>query len=128
MVRLTNVSVGNATWSTITTPFVGSVSSVRQGRNANEIMATIHNYGVTSVWHSDDGGANWTSKEGNLPDIPVRDILQNPLDPTEVILGTQLGVWVTTNFDDANPTWSQAYNGMSDASVTSHKHRPSQQT
>ncbi|WP_106794594.1 CUB domain-containing protein [Aquimarina sp. Aq78] len=119
LLRLTNVGLGAANWAEINTPFVGSVSSVRLGATANDIMVTIHNYGVTSIWYSSDAGVNWSSKEGDLPDIPVRDILQNPLDRTEVIVGTQLGVWVTTNFDAANPNWIRSQNGMSDASVTS---------
>ncbi|WP_408025050.1 GEVED domain-containing protein, partial [Tenacibaculum sediminilitoris] len=119
LLKLTNVTNSNATWSSINTPFVGSVSSVRFGATENDIFVTIHNYGVTSVWATSDGGTNWVSKEGNLPNIPVRDILQNPLDRTEAILATQLGVWSTSNFNDANPNWNQAYNGMSDVSVTS---------
>ncbi|QKX03629.1 T9SS type A sorting domain-containing protein [Aquimarina sp. TRL1] len=117
--RLTNVGVGAANWAEINTPFVGSVSSVRLGATANDLLVTIHNYGVTSIWYSSDAGVNWVSKEGNLPDIPVRDILQNPLDRTEVIVATQLGVWMSNNFDNANPVWRQSYNGMSDVSVTS---------
>lgn len=117
--RLTNVRLGRADWVEINTPFVGSISSIQFGETANDLMVTMHNYGVTSVWYSSDAGVNWVSKEGNLPDIPVRDILQNPLDRTEVILATQLGVWVTNNFDAVNPDWNQSYNGMSDASVTS---------
>ncbi len=119
LLRLTNVRRGGATWAEINTPFVGSVSSVRLGATANDLMVTIHNYGVTSVWASSDAGANWVNKEGDLPDIPVRDLLQNPLDRTEVIVATQLGVWVTKDFNAANPTWVQSQNGMSDASVTS---------
>ncbi|WP_103068389.1 fibronectin type III domain-containing protein [Aquimarina sediminis] len=119
LIKLTNVGVGAATWTSINTPFVGSVSSVRLGATANDIMVTIHNYGVTSVWYSSDAGTNWVSKEGNLPDIPVRDILQNPLDASEVIVATQLGVWVSKNFNATNPSWTQSQNGMSDASVTS---------
>ena len=119
LLRLTGVTNTNASFSTIATPFVGSVSSVRYGETANDIFVTIHNYGVTSVWATSDAGANWTSKEGDLPNIPVRDILQNPLNRNEAILATQLGVWSTSNFNDANPNWSQAYNGMSDVSVTS---------
>ena len=119
LLKLTNVTNSNATWSNINTPFVGSVSSVRFGATEDDIFVTIHNYGVTSVWATSDGGTNWVNKEGNLPNIPVRDILQNPLDRTEAILATQLGVWSTSNFNDASPNWSQAYNGMSDVSVTS---------
>ncbi|WP_299115474.1 immunoglobulin-like domain-containing protein [uncultured Winogradskyella sp.] len=119
LVRLSSVSNNSATFTTINTPFVGSVSSVRYGETANDIFVTIHNYGVTSVWATSNGGSSWTSKEGDLPNIPVRDILQNPLNRDEAIVATQLGVWSTSNFNSTNPTWTQAYNGMSDVSVTS---------
>ena len=56
LLRLTNVTNNSATFSTITTPFVGSVSSVRFGATANDLIVTIHNYGVTSVWYSSIGG------------------------------------------------------------------------
>ena len=119
LLKLTNVTNSNATWTNIVTPFVGSISSVRFGATEDDIFVTMHNYGVTSVWSTSNGGTNWVDKEGDLPNIPVRDILQNPLDRTEAILATQLGVWSTSNFNEANPTWTQAYNGMSDVSVTS---------
>ena len=119
LLRLSNVTNSSASFSAITTPFVGSVSSIRFGETANDLIVTMHNYGVTSIWYSSDAGANWTSKEGNLPNIPVRDFLQNPLSRNEAIVATQLGVWRTSDFDASNPSWTQAYNGMSDASVTS---------
>ncbi len=119
LVRLTNVTNSSATFTTISTPFIGAVSSVRYGETSNDIFVTIHNYGVTSVWSTSNGGSSWQNKEGDLPNIPVRDMLQNPLNRNEAILATQLGIWSTNNFNDANPSWSQAYNGMSDVSVTS---------
>ncbi len=119
LVRMTNVTNSNATFTTINTPFVGSVSSVRYGETANDIFVTIHNYGVASVWSTSNAGSTWQNKEGNLPNLPVRDMLQNPLNRNEAILATQLGVWSTDNFNDANPNWTQAFNGMSDASITS---------
>ncbi|SNR17233.1 fibronectin type III domain-containing protein [Tenacibaculum jejuense] len=118
LLRLSGVNNSNATFTQINTPFVGSISSVRFGATENDIFVTMHNYGVVSVWATTDGGANWVSREGNLPNIPVRDILQNPLDRNEAILATQLGVWSTSNFNAAAPNWTQAYNGMSDVSVT----------
>jgi len=109
---------GAPTWTDISGgSFIGSISDVEFGSSENEIFVTIHNYGVTSVWYSTDGGTNWSSKEGNLPDIPVKCILNNPLLANEVIIGTSLGVWKTTNFSDASPTWLQSNNGMSDVPV-----------
>ena len=78
----------------------------------------MHNYGVVNIWYTNDGGASWLNKEGNLPDLPVNTILQNPLNYNEVIIGTDLGVWFTTNFSTASPEWNQAYNGMSNVKVT----------
>ncbi|WP_397363782.1 thrombospondin type 3 repeat-containing protein [Olleya sp. R77988] len=97
---------------------VGSISDIEFGASENEIFLTIHNYGVQSIWYTNDGGAIWQEKEGDLPDMPVKAILQNPLNPNEVIIGTELGVWFTNNFSDASPSWNQAFNGMSNVKVT----------
>jgi photosystem II stability/assembly factor-like uncharacterized protein len=115
----TNTFPNNPEWSDITGPdFLGSVSDIEFGTNENEIFVTMHNYGVQNIWYTNDGGTTWEGKEGNLPDIPVKAILQNPLLIEEVIIGTELGVWRTSNFSDANPTWIQSYNGMSNVKVT----------
>ncbi|MBR9915218.1 MAG: T9SS type A sorting domain-containing protein [Algicola sp.] len=97
--------------------FIGSISDIEFGTSENEIFVTVHNYGVQSIWFTDDGGASWRSLEGNLPDLPVKCILQNPLIPQELIIGTDLGVWATADYTVTNPTWVQAYNGMSDVQV-----------
>ncbi|WP_299156376.1 thrombospondin type 3 repeat-containing protein [uncultured Tenacibaculum sp.] len=114
LLKVKNANIGTGEWSEITGPnFVGSVSDIEFGENENEIFVTMHNYGVTSIWFTNDGGTNWLNKEGNLPDIPVKSILQNPVTTNEVIIGTVLGVWKTKNFNAAAPTWTQSYNGMS---------------
>lgn len=97
--------------------FVGSISDIEFGQSEQEIFVTMHNYGVVSVWFTANGGSNWTNIEGNLPDIPVKCILQNPLIPQELIIGTELGVWATPDYTVANPVWIQTYNGMSDVTV-----------
>jgi len=109
---------GSPTWNNITGgSFVGSISDIEFGQNESEIFVTMHNYGVTSIWFTSDGGSTWASKEGNLPDLPVKCILQNTLLPNEVIIGTELGVWATANYTLASPVWIQVYNGMSDVTV-----------
>jgi len=105
-------------WTNISGPsFVGSISDIEFGQSESEIFVTMHNYGVTSIWFTSNGGTSWSSKEGDLADMPVKCILQNPLEPEEVIIGTQIGVWSTTDITAASPTWVQSNNGMSDVPV-----------
>ncbi len=118
LIRIDNADGAVApTWTNITGSFVGSISDIEFGATELDIFVTIHNYGVTSVWATDDGGTTWRSIEGDLPDIPVKCILQNPLYTDQVIIGTALGVWATNDYTAASPTWVQAYNGMSDVAV-----------
>lgn len=105
-------------WSDISdSGFVGSISDIAFGLNEQEIFVSMHNYGVTSIWFTSDGGTNWSSIEGDFPDIPVKCILQNPLIPEEVIIGTELGIWATADYTAANITWVPTTNGMSDVTV-----------
>ena len=38
--------------------------------NADRVMVTFSNYGVQSLFHSDNGGSNWTAVGGNLEEFP----------------------------------------------------------
>lgn len=128
LLKLTNANT-SPTWSDISGPdFAGSVSCIELGATENDIYVTFLNYGVTSVFYTSDGGTNWSAKEGNLPDLPVRAILANPLNTDEVIVGTELGVWATNNFSSGNPEWHQAQNGMKDVPVTSFDLRTADNT
>ena len=118
VLKVENANTGSPTWTDISgSEFIGSVSDIEFGVNESEIFVTMHNYGVVNIWYTNDGGTTWNNKEGNLPDLPVKSILQNPLNTEEVIIGTDLGVWKTTNFSNTTPTWTQAYNGMSNVPV-----------
>jgi len=114
-------SIGDATW-------VGAVSDIRYGATENDIFVTFHNYGVVNVWYSSNGGTSWQNKEGNLPNLPVKTILQNPNATNEVILGTELGVWYTVDFNAAAPNWRRANNGMKDVKVLSFDYRSTDNT
>lgn len=129
VLRIDGANGSSQTWTELTQPgSVGSVSSIEFGETENDIFVTFHNWGIVSIYASEDGGKTWKNKEGNLPNIPVKCILQNPLLPNEVIIGTELGVWVTSNFKADNPTWVQSYNGMRDVKVMSFDLRKSDNT
>ncbi|WP_452232977.1 PA domain-containing protein [Lacinutrix sp. MEBiC02595] len=113
-----NANTATPTWTNLDQRrIVGSISDVEFGQSEDEMFVTVHNYGVNNVWYSGDAGTTWEEKDGNLPDLPVKAILQNPLNLEEVLIGTELGVWYTSNFSSTSPTWTQAFNGMSDVKV-----------
>jgi hypothetical protein len=121
-------------WSDITgSGFVGSISDISFGANDSQIFVTMSNYGVTSIWYTLNGGTNWYSLEGNLPDLPVRAILQNPLATNELMVGTELGVWYTIGFNPTTSsnqalTWYHSFNGMSNVKVTDLDLQPNSPT
>ncbi len=95
----------------------GSISCVEIGANENELLVTFSNYGVNSIWYSADGGSIWNSKEGDLPDMPVRWALFNPNNREQVILATELGVWVTYDLSSASPEWDPSNSGLANTRV-----------
>ncbi|GHC56156.1 GEVED domain-containing protein [Ulvibacter litoralis] len=129
IIRLDNASTASPTWTSKSiSGMVGAVSDIRYGQTENDIMVTFHNYGVVSIWATTDGGDNWVNKEGDLPNMPVKTILQNPLRLDEVIIGTELGVWSTSNWSSSSPNWVQSQNGMSNVKVMNFEMRAADYT
>ena len=124
-----NANTAAPTWTEISGPnFIGSISDIEFGETSNDIIISFYNFGVNNVWVTDDNGATWFAKDGNLPNLPIYTILQNPLNRNEVLVGTALGVWKTTNFNDATPTWEPSFNGMSNVMVTDLDYRAADNT
>lgn len=57
--------------------------------------------GVGHLWKTTDGGSSWIDVSGNLPDVPVNDIV---LSNGRLVVGTDLGVVVSAN---GGSTWSR---------------------
>lgn len=129
LIRVDNANTTSPVWTNISGPqFLGSVSDIEFGTTEQEIFVTMHNYGVQSIWYSNDGGTTWSGKEGNLPDIPVKAILKNPLLNEEVIIGTEEGIFVTGDFNSSSPNWIQTNNGMTSVRVVDLDLRASDNT
>ncbi|PKF74559.1 T9SS type A sorting domain-containing protein [Chryseobacterium sp. PMSZPI] len=126
--RVTNANTASYTPTLLTSPAAGTISDIEFGANENEIIVTLSNYNVVNVFYSTDGGTTWQNKEGNLPDMPVRTVLRNPDDPNEVLLGTEMGVWGTTNFLSASPVWASTTGNIGNVKITNLDYRPSTRT
>ena len=49
------------------------------------------------VFRTTDAGVTWTNISNNLPDVPILDIKVDPTDPTDIFLGSDVGVFRSTN-------------------------------
>lgn len=125
--KITNANSSPSTTSIGSSLPSGNISCVEIGASENELLVTYTNYGVTSVWYTNNGGTSWVSKEGNLPNMPVRWALFNPNDRNEVLLATEVGVWSTTNLNNSSPSWNPSNSGLANVRVDMLQMRDSDQ-
>jgi hypothetical protein len=96
---------------------IGSVSCIAIGASEDTLLVTFSNYGVSSVWKTNDGGENWMEVEGNLPDMPVRWALLHPQNNNIAMIATELGIWVTYDLSAGEVSWSPQINGMANVRI-----------
>src|SRR5262249_32184460 len=102
-------------------PRAGFVSSLSfDPHDPNIAYATYSTFGGAHVWRSADGGANWTVIDGtgelSLPDLPVHTLIVDPRDSLRLYIGTDLGIFVST---DGGRGWMWERAGFGDAAVES---------
>ncbi|HSL46711.1 MAG TPA: hypothetical protein VK897_24965, partial [Anaerolineales bacterium] len=79
--------------------------------------------GISHLFRSRDGGANWVDASGqifptNLPDIPTSAVAISDIDPELAYAGTDVGVFRTT---DGGETWAAFQEGLPRSPVTELK-------
>jgi hypothetical protein len=104
----------------------GTVSCIEvQKGNENHLLVTFSNYGVNSVWESTNAGGNWTSVEGNLPDLPVRWAIFSPINSSHAMIATETGVYSTDLLNSGSTNWGINSTGMPNVRVDMLKVRAS---
>jgi len=118
-------------------PGNANISCVEQNpANLAQLIVTSSNFGVNSIWFSTDGGTSFNSIEGNLPDMPVwwacfvpDNVQLNGVSGGNggVLIGTELGVWFTTQLNGAATVWAP-YANFPNVRATMVKYRASDRT
>ncbi len=101
---------GAATATPLTSPrgeFLSDI--VVPGAPDNTIWVSSSAFGGGHVFRSLNGGATWTDRSGNLPDIPVNAIVVDPKNTSRVFAATDHGVYRTNN---AGTKWHDYSNGL----------------
>ncbi len=93
----------------------------------NTIYATISGFRwdeqLPHVYKSTDLGQTWQSISGDLPELPVNDIVLDPIMPNNIYIGTDAGVFFT---DNGGQEWFILSDGLPNVAVTAMKiHNPS---
>lgn len=96
--RVENAEMGGTpVWTEInTTPLpTAAVSSIDLAGSEDRMLVTFSNYGVSSVWLTEDGGATWSDLDTGrgLPDMPIWWGIVNPANPDQIFLATEAGLW-----------------------------------
>ncbi|MGF7217168.1 putative repeat protein (TIGR01451 family) [Spirosoma lacussanchae] len=131
LVKVTNLDQATPTVTNIDNgalPPNAVISCIDVGADDNELLVTVSNYGVQSVWYTQDGGATWTGKDQTnfgLPDVPVRTVLFNPQNRKQVLLGTDAGIWSTSDITLTNPGWTYSGTGMGPFRINQLRYRAS---
>lgn len=107
---------------------VAYISCVAVGQTEDELLVTFSNYGVSSVWQSNDGGESWREVEYNLPDMPVRWAEYHPQNDAQVMLATELGIWTTININADPVVWQPNADGMANVRCDMLAIRPADNT
>ncbi len=76
---------------------------------------TVSGYRSGHVFKTTNYGANWRDVSGNLPDIPTNAIVFDPLTPGALYVGTDIGVYRSTN---DGQSWELLHRGMPPVVVT----------
>ncbi|HMQ79919.1 MAG TPA: T9SS type A sorting domain-containing protein [Ignavibacteria bacterium] len=84
--------------------------------NVNDVYAVMNGVGTPTqkIYKSTNQGITWANITGNIPDVPLSDIVVHPSNPNKLFLGTQLGCYRSTN---GGVNWHRWNNGMPDATV-----------
>ena len=93
----------------------------------NTIYATVSGFRwdeqLSHVYVSTDLGISWQDISGDLPDLPVNDIVLDPEHPGYIYIGTDAGVFFT---NDYGTQWYMLSDGLPNVAVCAMKiHNPS---
>ena len=94
-----------------------NISSISEGLSSDTLLVTFSNYGISSVWYTVDGGDTWDEKQSNLPDMPIRSCILHPENSNYAILGTEIGVWGTSNLNSNTTVWEPYNNGIANVRI-----------
>ncbi len=73
----------------------------------NTLYVTLGGYFKGRIVKSTDGGQNWFAITGNLPEIPLFQVINDPIEPDRLWVGSELGLWVGETSNGVDYNWQR---------------------
>lgn len=83
-------------------------------KDYNSAYALINGFSSQKIFKTTNRGITWLDITGKLPDIPVADLIVNPMDNNKLYLGTEMGCFETA---DGGTTWVRWNNGLPESAI-----------
>jgi photosystem II stability/assembly factor-like uncharacterized protein len=77
--------------------------------NTNIAYALMNGVNGQKIFKTTDRGVTWTNITGNLPNVPVSDLVPHPTDNNKLYLSSEFGCYKTSN---GGTNWFRWNNGM----------------
>lgn len=101
------------------------ITSIAIGADNASVLVTLGNYGNSTYVYKSTNGLDavpaFTSVQGDLPAMPVYTGLFEMSNPNTVILGTDFGVFATSDITSGSPVWTSQNNGTGNVPITQIK-------
>jgi photosystem II stability/assembly factor-like uncharacterized protein len=89
---------GGDSWNTRSTPGLKVTSLAIDPADPAVLYASLGDFhDGEKVYRSEDSGETWTNVSGELPNAPANTIVVHPANPDHLYLGTDIGIFVSTN-------------------------------
>ncbi len=125
--KTTNATVASPTFTEITGTLPDRYYSdiAVDPTNPNRIAVSLSGFGSSHVYMSTNGGTSWTNIGAGLPDVPANTVVFDPITPSNLYIGNDIGVFYANNVPGSisgasySLTWTSYNEGFTDAILVS---------
>lgn len=114
--RLVATRTGGSSWTNRTAGLPDRFFTDIAVHPTNDLVGyvAVSGWGTSHLFKTSDGGQTWTDVGAGLPDVPTNAVVLDPLAPTHVYVGNDVGVFRSTN---GGLTWTSVSEGLPEAVI-----------
>ena len=98
-----DAGAASVSWSNVTGNYAGGrVADIAiDNNNPQRVFVARAGFGASRLYRSLTGGGNWSAIGAGLPNVPANAVAIDPFDSNRIYVGTDIGVFESTNGGDS---------------------------